>query len=284
MAIKFYWVLTLLLLMVGVGMSLDPREVIARWLGQPRGYWLRVLAAAFLFPPLLAMLLAGILPLDPGARGGILLMSIAPGAPLLTRMVAQKGSLFDSQLAAGYQIVVGLLVPFLTPGLLYALGRFYNRDVWVDPWTLAWQVAAMQFLPLIAGLLIKHRWPAFAARAEPWMSRTGNLLLIAYLLLILFSLRRVLLAVGPLTSVAAFAFALCCLAAGHLLGGPTIALTNTNRHVGLGMLIAGLNFQGRVQLLVPFFAAYALLAPLLMAGYAFWRRKKAAPPGGAAPC
>ena len=271
---KPYWIFTLLLIMVGVGMSLDPGEVVARWIRLPRGYWLRVVLATFVLPPLFAMLLVATLPLTPPIRGGVLLMSIAPGAPMLTRMVSKKGVLFDSRLAASYQIVVGLLVPLLTPILLYGLGRFYQRDVWVSPWTLAWQVASMQFVPLVLGLLVKHLWPGFALKAEPWMSRIGNLMLISYLLFALFVLRRVLLAVGPVAAGTVVLFALACLAFGHFLAGPTIALSNTNRHVGLAMLIAGLNFKSDVKLVVPFFAAYALLAPLLMAGYAIVKRKR----------
>jgi BASS family bile acid:Na+ symporter len=201
-------------------------------------------------------------------------MSIAPGAPMLTRMIARKGVLFDSGLAASYQIVVGLLVPLLTPALLLLMGQYYHRDVWVSPLTLGWQVASMQFLPLAVGLLVKHRFPGFALKAEPWLSRIGNLMLIGYLLVIVFSLGRVLRAVGPVSAGTAAVFALACLAFGHWLSGPTIALSNTNRHVGLAMLIAGLNFKGQVKVVVPFFAAYALLAPLLMTGYAIWQRRR----------
>ena len=278
---KIYWIATLLLMMAAVGMSLEPREVISRWIRLPRGYWLRVIAATFLLAPLFAMLMVAILPLRPETRGGVLLMSIAPGAPLLTRMVSKRGSLFDARLAASYQIVVGLLIPVLTPMLLYGMGRFYHRDVWVDPWTLALQVASMQFLPLVVGLLVKHFLPGFAAKAEPWLSRIGNVMVIAYMLLIVFGLRRVLLAVGPAPAGTAVLFALSCLVFGHWLGGPTIALSNTNRHVGLALLIAGLNFKGQLKLVVPFFAAYALLAPLLMIGYAAWQRKRGATAGGA---
>jgi BASS family bile acid:Na+ symporter len=273
-AMKYYWIFTLLLLMAGIGMSLDPGEVIARWVRLPRGYWLRVIAATFLVPPLLAMCLVAVLPLPPEVRGGVLLMSIAPGAPMLTRMVSKEGSVFDPRLAASYQIVVGLLVPLLTPGVLHLLGRFYHRDVWVAPGTLALQVASLQFLPLVLGLLVKHYLPGFAAKAEPWISRIGNFLLIAYLVFIVVGLGRILAAVGPLSSGTAIIFALSCLTAGHFLGGPTIALSNTNRHVGLAMLIAGLNFRERLQMIIPFFAAYAVLAPLLMAAYAIWQRKR----------
>jgi BASS family bile acid:Na+ symporter len=260
-------------MMGAVGMSLEPRDVISRWTHLPRGYWLRVMAATFLLPPAFAMLLVGTFTLAPEVRGGVLLMSIAPGAPMLTRMVAQKGVLFDPRLAASYQIVVGLLVPLLTPALLYMMGRYYHRDVWVSPLTLAWQVAIMQFLPLAVGLMVKHRFPGFALKAEPWMSRIGNLMLIGYLLIIVFTLGRVLRAVGPVSAGTAVVFALACLAFGHWLAGSTIALSNTNRHVGLAMLIAGLNFKGQVKLVVPFFLAYALLAPLLMVAYAIWQRR-----------
>ena len=279
---KIYWVFTVLLMMAGVGMSLEPREVILRWARLPRDYWIGAAVATFVLPPLFAMLLVAMLPLPPPIRGGVLVMSIAPGAPMLTRMVSKQGIVFDSRLAAGYQIVVGILTPLITPMLLYWIGRFYNRDVWVDPWTLAWQVASMQFVPLVVGLLVKHHWPGFAAKAEPWLNRIGNLLLIAYMLVVLFGMRRVLVAVGPEAAGTAALLAVACLAFGHWLAGPTIALCNTNRHVGLAILIAGLNFKGQFTTVIPFFAAYALLAPVLMAAYAFWHRKRRTGDGEAA--
>lgn len=35
---KYYWIFTVLLMMAAVGMSLDPRQVIARWAQLPRRY------------------------------------------------------------------------------------------------------------------------------------------------------------------------------------------------------------------------------------------------------
>lgn len=271
---KPYWILTLLLIMTGVGMSLDLREVISRWTRLPKGYWLRVVAATFLLPPLFAILFAETLPLTLDIRNSVLLISIAPGAPMLTRMVSKKGILFDTRLAASYQIVIGLLVPILTPLLLYGMGRYYHREVYVSPLTLAWQVASMQFLPLTAGLLIKHYWPRFAAATEPWMSRLGNVMLLAYLVIILLGLGKALIAVGLAATGVVILFAIACLAFGHFLAGPTIALSNANRHVGLALLIAGLNTNRPASSIVPFFAAYALLAPLLLVGYAVLMRRR----------
>jgi BASS family bile acid:Na+ symporter len=273
---KVYWAFTLVLMMAAVGLSLDPRDVITRWVHRPKGYWLKVAAATFVLPPLFAILLAAIFPLTPEILGGLVLMSISPGAPMLTRMVAKKGMVFDPSLAASYQILVGLLTPLLTPALLHGVGLHFHRDVWVDPWVLAWQVASLQFVPLTIGLLLKHYSPGFADWAQPWMNRAGNLMVTGYLLVVVFGLRRVLLAVGPATAGIAVLLALACLAFGHWLGGATIALSNTNRHVGLAMLISGLNFPQKSQLIIPFFAAYAFTAPLLIAGYALWRRKSEA--------
>jgi BASS family bile acid:Na+ symporter len=274
---KVYWAVTLFLMMAAVGMSLDRRAVVARWTHLSRRYWLGVIAATFVLPPILALTVVQALPLSPGIPAGLLLMSIAPGAPMLTKMVSRKGTFFDVELAASYQILVGLLVPVLTPLLLHVLGVLFHRDVWVNPLTLAWQVASMQFLPLIAGMLVRLKFPRFATRAEPWLNRIGNFMVLAYLLVVLFSLRRVLLAVGPISAGCAALLALGCLGVGHFLAGPTIALSNTNRHLGMALLIAGMNFKERLNLVMPFFVAYAVLAPLVMTAYAIWMRKRMAP-------
>src|SRR5512137_1504997 len=124
---KVYWAFTIVMMMAAVGLSLDPRDVISRWVHMPRGYWLKVALATFVLPPLFAVLVATALPLTPAILGGLVFMSISPGAPLLTRMVAKKGLAFDPGLAASYQIVVGLLTPLLTPALLHWVGLYFHR-------------------------------------------------------------------------------------------------------------------------------------------------------------
>jgi len=52
----------------------------------------------------------------------------------------------------------------------------------------------------------------------------------------------------------------------------TFAISNTNRHVGLAVLLSGEYF--RAQRALPAIACYALIAPLVMIVYAklYWRR------------
>jgi len=74
------------------------------------------LAATFLVPPLLALALGKLLPLDGAATAGLFLIAVAPGAPLMTRGVAKKG--FDMQIAASYQVWGALLTPLMIPLLV----------------------------------------------------------------------------------------------------------------------------------------------------------------------
>src|SRR5689334_12335689 len=89
------------LLMLSLGMSLRPRELFSHWRQLTLGAWLRLLAATFVVPPALALLLSNLFRLDLGETAGLFLVGVAPGAPLLTRNLARKG--FDMHLAASYQ-------------------------------------------------------------------------------------------------------------------------------------------------------------------------------------
>src|SRR3954447_5328339 len=97
------------LLMVSVGMSLKPGELLrhqAKLKGWP---WLRLLIATFLVPPAMVLLMEHTMPLDMGEFVGLFMLAVVPGAPLMSRNAAKKG--FDLQLAASYQVWGALLTP-----------------------------------------------------------------------------------------------------------------------------------------------------------------------------
>lgn len=92
---------TVLLLMVSVGMSLNWTQFLANWRRLTLVTWAKLLAVTFIIPPIIALALASLLRLDRGALIGLFLIAVAPGAPLMTRVVAKRG--FDMELAASYQ-------------------------------------------------------------------------------------------------------------------------------------------------------------------------------------
>ncbi len=61
-----------------------------------------------------------VLPLGLPALAGLFLVSVAPGAPLMTRGAAKRG--FNMQMAASYQVWGALLTPLMIPTIAsYAL-------------------------------------------------------------------------------------------------------------------------------------------------------------------
>lgn len=266
-----------LLLMLSIGMSLSLRQLIENWQRLTPSLWLRLLAATFIIPPLLALGMGWVLPLGTAATAGLFLVAVAPGAPLMTRNVAQKG--YDMHVAASYQVWGALLAPLLIPLLVAGGGWLYGRQIWVSPMNLLWVIARQQFLPLLAGMALMRFLPTLCARSKRVLNIAGNTLLTVALVAILFKLGPALKQLSPWVGVAALLLAGGCLFSVRLLLGErsstvqALSISNTNRHVGLALLMVGQNFHD--QRPVPAIAAYALAAILVMALYAKFSRRKA---------
>jgi bile acid:Na+ symporter, BASS family len=265
------------MLMVSVGMSLSPRQLLENWRRLTPSLWARLLAATFLIPPLLALALGELLPLGAAATAGLFLVGVAPGAPLMTRGVAKKG--FDMQMAASYQVWSALLTPLLIPLLIAGGGWWYGRDIWVPPMKLLAVIAEQQLLPLLVGMALMRRTPSFSTKVQRGLNLIGNTLLLVMLAAMLFRMGPTLVKASPWVALAAPLLAVGCLLTVRLLlgrrfaGVPTLSICNANRHVGLALLISGQHVHD--QRPVPAIAAYALSAIVVMGLYA-----KLAPRGG----
>jgi predicted Na+-dependent transporter len=264
-----------LILMLSIGMSLSPRQLLENWQRLTTSLWARLLAATFFVPPLLALALGRLLPLDTAAMAGLFLIAVVPGAPLMTRGVAKKG--FDMQIAASYQVWGALLTPVLVPLLIAGGGWLYGREIWVPPMKLLAVIAQQQFLPLLAGMVLMWLVPAFFTRVQRVLNLVGNWLLIVVLVALLYKMGPALGKVSPWVALAALLLATSCLMAVRLLLGrrsstvQTLSICNANRHVGLALLLSGQQIHD--QRPVPSIAAYALAAALVMMLYAKFARR-----------
>jgi bile acid:Na+ symporter, BASS family len=262
--------LPVIMLMVSTGMSLDRGQILANWRRQSWAAWLRLLGATFILPPALVLVLYRILPLGREAGIGLLLVAVAPGAPLLTRNIANKG--FDLQRAASYQLWSASMTPLMIPLVVAAVGKLYARDIWIPPMLLLRQIALKQFLPLLAGAMLMALAPALARKTQQALNTLGNLLLIALIVLLLVKMGPALERVGPWVPIAALVLAAGSWGVAWLLmnddpvARQTLAVCNVNRHVGLALLLATQNL--RVENALPSVACYALAAALLMTTYA----------------
>ena len=267
-----------LILMVSVGMSLKFREILANWRRHTWVSWTRLLFATFLVPPLIALGIAQLLPLDLATTAGLFLIAVAPGAPLLTRNTAKRG--FDMQMAASYQVWSALMIPIMIPLLVALAGKLYQRDIWIPPLTLMTIIGKQQFLPLLAGMALMHFAPVLCTRAQSALNIFANLVLTVVLIALLWKTGSALKETSPWLLVAVPALAVGCIAGSRLLlandtpGAQTLVICNVNRHAGLALLLSGQYLRTNNNGAVPSVAYYALAAPLIMGLYAKFARRQ----------
>lgn len=261
------------LLMLSVGMSLEYGKIIAGYRRMTWSTWMRLLLATFIVPPAIALLLPHVFPLSLPEMAGLFMVGVAPGAPLMTRNIAKRG--FDMHLAAGYQLWGAILTPVMIPLIVFVAGKLYDRTIWVPPRVLLLDIAEKQFLPVVLGMVVARYWPVIAAKLQPAMTMIGNLVLtvaiVAFLLklgpAVLKSL-TIWLPVSALVLAMGSVLAIRLLLRTDILTERTLAICNANRHVGLALLLTG-HFL-RAERALPAVAAYALIAPLVMAATSKW--------------
>ncbi|MES2658461.1 MAG: hypothetical protein V4689_07570 [Verrucomicrobiota bacterium] len=254
------------LLMVSIGMSLVPGQFLANLRQLTPLIWVKLIAATFVIPPLIALALDRLLPLDRPVFVGLYLIAVAPGAPLMTRNVAKRG--FDMQMAASYQVWGALLTPVMIPLLVAGAGWLYGRSIWIPPGQVLAVIAQQQFGPLLLGMLLMRFAPGFSMKARGTLNVVGNFLFTVALILLLVKSGSTLRDAGPWPPVAAVLLATGCMAASLALLSNrtsmtrTLVVSNVNRHVGLALLIFGTHFHN--QRALPVLLAYAFAAPLVM--------------------
>ena len=235
--------------------------------------WTRLVLATFIIPPAIALLLPHIFPLSLPEMAGLFMVAVAPGAPLMTRNIAKKG--FDMHLAAGYQLWGAVLTPIVIPLVVFAAGKLYDRTIWIPPRELLLDIAEKQFLPLLLGMALAHLLPAIAAKVQPALTLIGNVVLTVAIVGFLFKLGptvlkalTIWLPVSALVLAVGSVLAIRYLLRADVLTDRTLAICNANRHVGLALLLAGHFLQA--QRALPAVAAYALVAPFVMAATSRW--------------
>jgi BASS family bile acid:Na+ symporter len=256
--------------MFSVGMSLNWTQFLANWRRLTLATWAKLLAVTFIIPPIIALALASLLRLDRGALIGLFLIAVAPGAPLMTRVVAKRG--FDMELAASYQLWGAFLTPIMIPLLVAAAGWLYGRNIWVSPLKVLAVIAQQQFVPLLIGVALMYFAPAFSTKIRSPLNVIGNALLTVTLIVLLVKMGPALKEVSPWVVVAVLLLAVGCIAASFAILTPatvntkTLVVCNVNRHVGLALLLSGTYFGNQKAL--PAIAAYALAAQLMIWLYA----------------
>jgi BASS family bile acid:Na+ symporter len=273
------WLLTALVaatvftVMFTVGLSIVLGEL--KWIWQRPAPMVRGLFAVLVAVPVLALVISRALELPRLSEIGLVLMAIAPGAPVALRRSLEAGG--HRAFAPSLQIGVAVLAVVSMPLSIAALNHLYGGHASISPWDVARQVCVAQLLPLALGMGVRKSGASLAMRIEPRLRQVSAGLLVAVLVLVLIDTWRILLDANP-RALAAIALTLgVALAAGHWLGGPepamrtAVAISSAARNPGLALLVATVNHAPSEVTAV--ILAYLVVAVFGIVPYIAWRRR-----------
>jgi predicted Na+-dependent transporter len=271
---------TLFAIMFALGVGL-PLDGLGRW-QQHRGLLLRGLIGTCLLVPVAAALLLLLPPtmsLSQPARFSIALMAVCPSAPLLMRKAGKQGG--DRILAALLQVAAALAAIITIPLLASGFTRIFGVEGWqVQSQHVAAQVALVQLLPLLLGLLVRRFAPSWASRLEKPLDRLANGLLLLLVLVVLLKTAPLLVTYVGANLIALpvmAALVLISLALGYGLAnrdpclGVTLALVTSMRNPGLALLLAGI-YAPEMPAVKLGILVYLLITVLLSIPFLRWQR------------
>jgi bile acid:Na+ symporter, BASS family len=263
---------TVFTVMFALGLGIALGEL--RWVLRRPGPMARGLFSVLVAVPVLALVIARALELPRLAEIGVVLMAIAPGAPVALRRSLAAGG--HHAFAPSLQISAAVLAVASMPLSIAALNHVYQGHASIAPWHVARQVFLAQLLPLGLGIALRHASAPLAGRLQPHFARLGTILLVVLAVLALISVWAVTVAAGWRV-IAAIALTTCAaLGVGHVLGGPepaartAVAIASAARNPGLALLVAALNSAApAVKATV---LAYLVVSVFAIVPYVVWRR------------
>ena len=135
------------------------------------------LLANFLAPPILAFLLIQVFALDEPLAVGLMLVSLAAGAPGVpkTAVFAKIDAAAATGLMVLLVVVTILVLPIALPLLLTGIS--------VTFWDIASGLIILILVPLAVSLFVRARYPEAAASALPHFAQASNLSLLFLMVL-----------------------------------------------------------------------------------------------------
>lgn len=168
--------IALIIVMTGVGLGLTPNDF-RRVAKEPKGFFIGFLGQLILLP-LIALFVIKLLGLTGGVAIGLFIIALCPGGTVsnLYSMLAKA----DVGLSVSLTAVVGLITPFTIP--LFASWAIIHFNDSAQSFHLPFlqtflQLIIVGVIPVLAGMLIRAKWPSFAQRSEPWVNRVSSVVL-----------------------------------------------------------------------------------------------------------
>jgi predicted Na+-dependent transporter len=231
------------------------------------------LLANFVIPPVLAFILIRVFSLDEPLAVGLLLVSLAAGAPALpkTAVFAKVDTAAATGLMVLLVVVTIIVLPIALPLLLTGIS--------VTFWDIASGLIILILIPLAVSLFVRARYPEAAASALPHFAQASNLsLLILMVLMIVLNFSDVVGLLGSGGLLASLILVALTTAGGYLLGRLGKAgdwlqgLGAGQRNIAAAMVVATMNFGNDEIVMV---VVYSLIGMLVIIPLALELGKRA---------
>jgi len=243
----------LLVFALGAHATLADATSFIRTVFRPPYWLLRALASMYIVVPAVAVWMGLVFDLARPVRVGLLAISIAPIPPILPGRQLKLGG--SPSHVFGLLVAVSLSAIVQLPLMLEVIGRVFGKEASVGPWVVARLIGITILVPLMAGLMVRRLAPRWADRVAPWTSRSGTILLLAVVTIVLVKTWPVMVSLmGGGALLAMIAMAATGIGAGHWLGGPDpsdralIAVASAMRHPGIAIAVATANIPEEPRL------------------------------------
>lgn len=175
--------LSLFLIMLGVGMSLELRAFSLLW--RTPLIVLAAVAVQLLLLPIIGFLVVTAFQLPAVLAIGIFILTLAPGGAT-SNMITYicRG---DTALSVCITAIVGLITPFTMPLFtMFALQYWFAEQTHVELPVVATvlKLFMIAVVPVLLGALIHHKWPMFCQRSE----KSVKILACTFLIVVVFGI------------------------------------------------------------------------------------------------
>ncbi len=255
--------------MIAMGLNLTIRQI-AKPLRNVRLVTL-VLAANFLAVPFFAYLLVELLPLSMGVKEGIILLSVAAGAPFLPKLACIAKS--DPAMSIALMLLLMVATVFYMPLVL----PYFLKGTEVDSLQIAKSLVTLMLVPLVASLYVKAHFQTTAERLRPVFVKISDfaLVILAGALILLHT--KSILGLWGWGLVSILLLLTGAMGIGYIFGfgNPErrfmLSIATAQRNISAAILVASRNFDDPEVTLT--MVAAAILGLLIMLPYARARGK-----------
>jgi bile acid:Na+ symporter, BASS family len=204
--------------------------------------------------PVLAVILALKFHLYPAVKIALVTLSVSPVPPIPPRGAIKAGGKNDY--AIGLMVAAAVMSIVAIPVALEVFKRIFELRLHIPLGFVLRLVFVTVLGPLLLGMAVRARAPAFAERIAKPVNKLAYGLLILSLLPVLFrSARTIWSLIGNGTLLSLAGFALGCYVIGFFLEAPrpenrrVLALATASRHPAIAVVIANANFPQQKSVL-----------------------------------